>query len=206
MQDKTKGWDTSPVEGFPIWTHNGERHTKHIVMPEATKKFLIDHGAGPTVGLLEIMYQIVMHENLAQILELGTAQGISTRVLCDAAEQLSGGFVSVDMGGFANVVPAFGTFVQAHTGKYDVIKAVLDAKGMDQLDCLFIDADHSASAIQSDFDMYGPLVRRGGIVFFHDICVMDPECEGPIFWNQDFPGWEKFTITWSNGLGILRKK
>lgn len=37
------------------------------------------------------------------------------------------------------------------------------------IDFLFIDGDHSYFGVKSDFEMYSPLVRKGGIVAFHDI-------------------------------------
>ena len=37
------------------------------------------------------------------------------------------------------------------------------------VDVLFIDGDHTYAGIRSDYEMYGPLVRDGGIVAFHDI-------------------------------------
>jgi len=37
------------------------------------------------------------------------------------------------------------------------------------LDFLFIDGDHSYEGVSSDFNMYSPLVRPGGLVGFHDL-------------------------------------
>ncbi len=37
------------------------------------------------------------------------------------------------------------------------------------IDVLFIDGDHSFNGVKMDFDMYSHLVRKGGIVAFHDI-------------------------------------
>jgi predicted O-methyltransferase YrrM len=37
------------------------------------------------------------------------------------------------------------------------------------LDFLFIDGDHSLEGVRSDFTMYAPLVRHGGVIAFHDI-------------------------------------
>jgi predicted O-methyltransferase YrrM len=34
---------------------------------------------------------------------------------------------------------------------------------------LFIDGDHSYDAVKADFSHYGPLVRGGGLIAFHDI-------------------------------------
>ncbi len=39
-----------------------------------------------------------------------------------------------------------------------------------ELDFLFIDGDHTYEGVKKDFEMYSPLVRRGGLVAFHDIC------------------------------------
>ena len=39
----------------------------------------------------------------------------------------------------------------------------------DGIDFIFIDGDHSYEMAKSDFDMYGPLVRKGGIIALHDI-------------------------------------
>jgi len=37
------------------------------------------------------------------------------------------------------------------------------------IDFLFIDGDHSYAGVKSDFEMFAPLVRAGGVVAFHDI-------------------------------------
>lgn len=42
----------------------------------------------------------------------------------------------------------------------------------DLLDFLFIDGDHTEAGATLDFEMYGPLVRPGGVIAFHDI--LDP--------------------------------
>jgi predicted O-methyltransferase YrrM len=38
-----------------------------------------------------------------------------------------------------------------------------------KVDFLFIDADHSYEGVKKDFEMYSPLVRKGGIIAFYDI-------------------------------------
>lgn len=37
------------------------------------------------------------------------------------------------------------------------------------LDVLFIDGDHTYAGVQSDYELYAPLVRPGGLIAFHDI-------------------------------------
>lgn len=50
--------------------------------------------------------------------------------------------------------------------------------GIKQLDFLFIDGDHHYDMVRSDYEMYGPLVRPGGIIAFHDIMRMPGEYDG----------------------------
>lgn len=37
------------------------------------------------------------------------------------------------------------------------------------IDFLFIDGDHSYQGVRADFELYAPLVRRGGLIALHDI-------------------------------------
>ena len=63
------------------------------------------------------------------------------------------------------------------------VKKLLDGK---KLDFLFIDADHSYDGVKKDFEMYGPLVKTGGIIAFHDIVPPSSDLTNTIheFWKQ----------------------
>lgn len=56
----------------------------------------------------------------------------------------------------------------------------------DPLDYLFIDADHTYDGVRQDFQAYGPLVRSGGLIAFHDIVThkKETQCEVERFWNE----------------------
>src|SRR5262245_14196367 len=41
------------------------------------------------------------------------------------------------------------------------------------VDLLWIDGDHSYAGVRQDFEMYGGLVRSGGLIAFHDIRASD---------------------------------
>lgn len=56
-----------------------------------------------------------------------------------------------------------------------------------RLDFLFIDGDHGYEGVGRDFEMYGPLVRPGGLIAFHDIV---PLREGDT--NHDVGGVPEF--------------
>ena len=53
----------------------------------------------------------------------------------------------------------------------------------EEIDFLFIDGDHTYHGVKKDYEMYGPLVRKGGIIAFHDIGKNE---EGGVFhlWNE----------------------
>jgi cephalosporin hydroxylase len=53
----------------------------------------------------------------------------------------------------------------------------------EKLDFIFIDGDHRYEAIKNDFLTFSPLVRKGGIVAFHDI-GLNEEGGGNSFWNE----------------------
>lgn len=54
---------------------------------------------------------------------------------------------------------------QSQSTKYQV-EQLLEGQ---QIDFLFIDGDHRYDAVKRDFEMYSPLVRKGGIIGLHDI-------------------------------------
>jgi len=42
-----------------------------------------------------------------------------------------------------------------------------------EIDFLFIDGDHTYEGVTQDWHMYGPLVRPGGVIAFHDLITPD---------------------------------
>jgi len=67
-----------------------------------------------------------------------------------------------------------------------VLDRVKAALGGQELDYLFLDGDHSYAGVRCDFELYGRMVRKGGIIVFHDIVEGTPEMEGgvPRFWRE----------------------
>lgn len=55
-----------------------------------------------------------------------------------------------------------------------------------RVEFLFIDGDHSYEGVRKDFEMYSPLVMKGGLIAFHDICEHPKEsgCEVKRFWDE----------------------
>lgn len=54
------------------------------------------------------------------------------------------------------------------------------------IDFLFIDGDHRYESVRRDFELYTPLVGRGGVVALHDVSPRTtPDTEGTAaFWAE----------------------
>ncbi len=74
----------------------------------------------------------------------------------------------------------------------DAVKKLVPPGG---LDFLFIDGDHTLAGVRQDYEMYSPLVRSGGAIVFHDVCLHRAEldCHVDKLWNplkQGRDHWE----------------
>ena len=73
-------------------------------------------------------------------------------------------------------------------------------------DFLFIDADHTEEGVRSDYVMYSPLVRPGGMIAFHDIGIKRPEYGVKKLWQElslTKPSKEILGRPLTYGIGLL---
>jgi cephalosporin hydroxylase len=134
-------------------------------------------------------------------LEIGTNYGGTLLLLCSVSSP-DAQIISIDLpsgrfgGGYPKrKIPLYRQFPksgqQLHLIRGDSHSAetkeraerILDGYA---LDYLFLDGDHTYDGVRQDFAMYAPLVRRGGIVAFHDIATHaeNSGCEVDKFWNE----------------------
>ena len=106
-------------------------------------------------------------------------------------------------------------FIQGDSGENRTFQRVAALfGGPPKIDLLFIDGDHSYKGVVADF-RYRCLVRDGGIIAFHDICmdhrrrygIETPNYAGEVhlFWRKlrdQFDSAEFFTSEDQNGAGI----
>jgi predicted O-methyltransferase YrrM len=135
------------------------------------------------------------------VLEIGTAQG-GTLFLFTRVSSPDATIISIDLpsGRFGGGYPkwkipfyeSFGVYKQkihllrkdSHVfSTVDIVERIL--KGF-KLDFLFIDGDHTYDGVKRDFEMYSRLVRKGGIIAFHDICPHPPDTGVEVnkFWRE----------------------
>ena len=84
-----------------------------------------------------------------------------------------------------------------------------------QIDVLFIDGDHTYEGVKKDFEMYSPLVKKNGIIAFHDIVKVSPDFAPDVevnkFWNEIKENYEykELVEDWNQewgGIGIIKIK
>jgi predicted O-methyltransferase YrrM len=118
------------------------------------------------------------------VMEIGTAQGGTLFMFSRVADR-NARIVSLDLphgpggGGYGEKrIPLYQAFALKDQ-ELELMRADShDPKNLEKvkewlkgqpIDFLFIDGDHSYAGAKQDFEMYGPLVRPGGIIAFHDI-------------------------------------
>jgi predicted O-methyltransferase YrrM len=134
-------------------------------------------------------------------LEIGTNYGGTLLLLC-AVSAPKANIISVDLpsgpfgGGYPkSKIPIFRRFprlgqklhlLRADSHAAETKEQVLRLLHGERLDYLFIDADHTYDGVRRDFQMYGPLVRSGGMIAFHDIVTHREETRSEVerFWNE----------------------
>jgi predicted O-methyltransferase YrrM len=150
---------------------------------------------------LQTLLSIVQKRKVHYMLEIGTAQGgtlfLFSKILCPDAT-----IISLDLpygsygGGYKSFkIPFYLSFVEKNQhmhllrGNSHLSQSLSEVESLlcgQKLDFLFIDGDHTYEGVKKDYLMYSPLVRKGGLIGLHDICVHPPRlrCEVSKFWNE----------------------
>jgi predicted O-methyltransferase YrrM len=68
----------------------------------------------------------------------------------------------------------------------ETLQKVREFIGNAPIDILFIDGDHTYNGVKRDYELWSPLVRKGGVIFFHDILENPnyPSYGSPVFWQE----------------------
>ncbi|HEY2431564.1 MAG TPA: class I SAM-dependent methyltransferase [Vicinamibacterales bacterium] len=135
------------------------------------------------------------------VVEIGTHHG-GTLVCWAAVASASAHIVSIDMptddrNGWgtrdedlgrvrARLKPAQRlTAIRGDSHAGETLARLHAALGGAAVDLLWVDGDHSLAGTKADFEMYGPLVRSGGVIAFHDVRASQrwPQFGSPEFWD-----------------------
>ena len=97
--------------------------------------------------------------------------------------------------------------IPAASQNQETFKKTKEIFNNEEIDFLFIDGDHTYNGVKKDYEMYGPLVRKGGIIAFHDI-GKNEEGGVNILWNeikQRYNIYKEFLFEQNSekGIGIV---
>jgi predicted O-methyltransferase YrrM len=176
---------------------------------------------------IESLYKAVCDLQARRILEIGTARGGTLYLWTQAAED-DASLVSVDLPGgeFGGAYPAcrvpfYKSFaregqtmhlLRTDSHKPETLDEVKNLFDDQVIDFAFIDGDHTYKGVKQDFEMYGPLVRPGGLIAFHDILPRPdiPDIQVVRFWQELKQKYDTFEFIGPEssgrkiGIGIVR--
>jgi len=174
------------------------------------------------------LMDLLFKEKPKVVMEVGTMNGgtlfLFSRIAADDALLLSVDLPWARYGyGYPKYkVPLYRSFVKpdqalhllrANSHDASTFQKVRNLLENREIDFLFLDGDHTYEGIRQDFEMYSPLVKRGGIVGFHDIAPHPPEtdCDVFRFWNEIkshyTDNWGEFVHDWDQewaGISWIR--
>jgi predicted O-methyltransferase YrrM len=168
--------------------------------------------------------KMVMERRPTNVLEIGTANG-GTLFLWTRASAPDATLASIDLpgGDFGEgypvwKIPLYKSFalpsqtihlIRANSHAQETVEQLTPIFRQEPLDFLFIDGDHSYDGVKRDFELYSPLVRKGGLIALHDVAVhTDTTCQVHRLWDELKPlyrSWEFIENPpqgWG-GIGVL---
>lgn len=158
-------------------------------------------GAIQKLTELSAFYSFIDGNRMDTVVEIGTANGGVLFGLCALASdkakiasidlpggKFGGGYTeeaTKRFRGFAREKQRM-TFIREDSHKESTLERLKGFLKGDRVDLLFIDGDHTYEGVKKDWEMYSPLVRKGGVIGFHDICHHPhvPDCKVDKFWKE----------------------
>jgi predicted O-methyltransferase YrrM len=177
-----------------------------LVLKHGPRTVLLARGAKRRGALqkkseLRPFISFLREQELRTVVEIGTYKGGTLWLWCQLAKA-NAKIVSIDLpggpfgGGYDDAeAEGFRPFarrgqemclIAADSHDPETVQRVKRILASAPIDLLFIDGDHTYEGVRRDYEMYAPLVRRGGVVAFHDVLPHTDaaDCEVDVYWNE----------------------
>jgi predicted O-methyltransferase YrrM len=173
----------------------------HMNIKRIAEEAINRKGATQKIAEFVSLLRLLKRRKLKTVVEIGTAQGGTLYAWCKIAAP-DALIVSIDLpggsfgGGYTlNDIKKFRKYKKRKQKLYFLRKdshiqetkdGLVEILGGRKIDLLFIDGDHRYRGVKKDFQLYSSLVKRNGLVVFHDILYHPkvPECKVEKFWNE----------------------
>ena len=120
-----------------------------------------------TDWMLPLFHALARKYAPVRVGETGFRGGTSAAAWLIAARDYGGHVYSMDID---QCEPGRQFVAELGLSRYHTFIQADSREGMfpEMLDILFIDGDHSAEGVKNDRERFGPLVRSGGVILYHD--------------------------------------
>ena len=167
--------------------------------------------------------EIVKEREPARVLEIGTAKGGTLLLFaCFAAPNATITSIDLPKGSpsafsaerTAALYKRFGypeqhvTLVRRNSHQQETFQSFKEMLKGAMLDFLFIDGDHTYEGAKADYELYAPLVKKGGIIALHDICKHPSGSDVDRLWDEikqgrDYREFIEVPAQGWGGIGVL---
>jgi len=165
-------------------------------------KIFQQHTVGQTYEELQAFVDWLRPREPKVILEIGFYRGGTARVwqTLEPEIQVEVDFEFKPQDMFPGFIPITGDSTHEST-----VEAVTDALGGRKVDFLFIDGNHSLECAGKDLKNYGPMVRKSGVIAFHDVFLTRPGAEVHALWEQlrSHHNTLSFQVDGGPGIGVM---
>ena len=204
----------------------GLKSSRISLSPTKMAEISVFKGAFQKISELAPLIRILRRRTLLTVVEIGTFKGGTMWLWCQMAND-DANIISIDLKPTTKTEKRIAKYlyglavenqkvslVRGDSGDIETKHQLIDKLGPSKIDFLFIDGNHSYRAVKRDFELYSPLVRKGGLVAFHDILYHPnfPETQVDKYWNElrskykfrefidleDKRGWGQW-----GGIGVL---
>ena len=158
------------------------------------------------------------------VVEIGTKFGGTFKIWCEVAPGIK---ISVDLvegihggvtreatdkrnGMFKELYPNKCLFIEGNSHDNSTYNNLVDTLNGKQIDFLFVDGDHTYEGVKQDYEMYSPLVRKGGYIAFHDINDTQRHRDRNVYVGKLWNELEGEKIEFNNhsdwaGIGVIKR-
>lgn len=154
-------------------------------------------------GDLDIALPIIRSINPKVVVDIGTYFGGSANLWRKEFNPFI--LITIDIRQWATVDPPTHSIIgDSHSN--EILDKVRELLGGREIDFLFIDGDHHYESVKQDFNLYTPMVKKGGLVALHDIIYLNAENNVPPFWNELKQKYDYIEIAQdydTTGVGII---
>ena len=125
---------------------------------------------------IDTLFKFLEPEKIRLAVEVGVELGGTTLALAQLVAPENGKVFAIDFFDVDKAIVYRGSSlsrliveIKGNSHDENTLKTLVQELGNDRIDFLFLDANHTYEDVKKDYEIYAPLVRKGGFLALHDI-------------------------------------